>query len=393
MKKSKISDPGLLAASCLIMLQHGVVLLILGPMVPEIMKTFHIGESTTGLLLSAGSLGFAVGPIVGGILLDQKGLRLTIVLGFALETVFLVLFGFTPLLGLAVLFNFGLIFMSGQLETAANFIPTRIKGASPGSVMNIIHMCFSIGAFIGPLLIGWFLSRGGRWQSVLWIAAAPTCLLAVFFLIKRFDIAQAVPVKEPFSLKKTLQTARHPAVIFGALTLFLYVGAEIGFASWIVNYLEKEFAFPKFYASCSRSRLWIGILIRRLLNAFAASRMSSKVLMLFSSGLGICTGTMFIFIRSLVPVLIVVFLIGIAMSGVYPNTMAAINRRFTKTVGLVTGLMTLGGGLGSMLFQWIIGLTAEKVGLQISMIFTPILMGLLSVTFFLAIYSLQKIRS
>lgn len=68
MQKPPIRHPGLPAANCLIMLHHALILLLLGPMVPEIMKTFGIGEAKTGILLSAGALG----PILGGVLIDRR---------------------------------------------------------------------------------------------------------------------------------------------------------------------------------------------------------------------------------------------------------------------------------------------------------------------------------
>ncbi len=38
------------------MTQHGIILLLVGPMVPNLMRTFEIGESMAGVLLGMGSL-------------------------------------------------------------------------------------------------------------------------------------------------------------------------------------------------------------------------------------------------------------------------------------------------------------------------------------------------
>ena len=45
----------LIAISCAGMAQHGIILLLLGPVLPEIMKTFQITESITGIMLGIGS--------------------------------------------------------------------------------------------------------------------------------------------------------------------------------------------------------------------------------------------------------------------------------------------------------------------------------------------------
>lgn len=36
------------------MTQHGIILLLVGPIVPELMRTFGIGESMAGVLLGVG---------------------------------------------------------------------------------------------------------------------------------------------------------------------------------------------------------------------------------------------------------------------------------------------------------------------------------------------------
>ena len=142
-------------------------------MLPEIMATFGIGEAQAGLLLGAGSLGYALGPIIGGVLLDRQKLKLMMVLCFGLETGFLIAFGLTPLFFLTVLFNFGLVFMGGQLETAANYMPNIVGARSVSSVMNLVHFFFSVGALIGPILIGSMLNRGGDWRNYLFYLAVP----------------------------------------------------------------------------------------------------------------------------------------------------------------------------------------------------------------------------
>jgi fucose permease len=386
------------------MLQHGFILLLLGPLVPEMMESFGVGESTMGLVLSAGSLGFTIGPLISGLLIDRQGLKQTILLALGLETVLLVLFGFTSLLPFAALVNFFLMFASSGIETSANVIPTLITEGSPGAVMNLVHFFFSVGAFIGPICIGIFLGGGGMWRTTFWAVAVPTVLLLIAVALLRFPprpsrrtaetetaagsegprpAAPAAPHPARAILTGMWKVLKNPAVVLGGFTLFLYVGAEIGFSVWVVNYLEKHLAFPKIQASGGLSLLWIGIMVGRLGNSLLARKLSARTLIAGSSLLGLCSGIIFIFLSNIVMIYTCVFFFGLAMAGTYPNTMAAINRRFPGEAGFVTGVMTLGAGLGSMLFQWLMGMTAERAGLQLSMIIPPALM-ILSAGAFLA---------
>ena len=398
-----MKKPALIATNSLLMLQHGFILLLLGPLVPEMMKSFGVGESTMGLVLSAGALGITVGPLISGMLIDRRGLKTTILLALGLETVLLVLFGFTSLLPLAALVNFFLMFSASGIETSVNVIPTLITEGSPGAVMNLVHFFFSVGAFIGPICIGIFLDRGGMWRTTFWAVAVPTLLLAAAVAVLRFpprtsSLPQSSPRRSaaeghgprPASSPAASifagmwKVVKNPVVLLGGFTLFFYVGAEIGFSVWVVNYLEKLLEFPKIQASGGLSLLWIGIMAGRLGNSVLARKISAGALITASSVLGLVSGVIFIFLSRIIPVYISIFTIGLAMAGTYPNTMAAINRRFPGEAGFVTGVMTLGGGLGAMLFQWLMGMTAERVGLQLSMLIPPALMILSAAGFFAA---------
>ena len=219
------------------MLQHGILLLLVGPLVPSIIETFEIGEGTAGFLLAMGSLGFLVGPLVAGATIDRAGVKAALFVGLAIEAVFLVVFGAAGLFFAAAAANFLYHFGASFLETGANVMPTLTKSAGTAhSRMNYIHMFFSVGAFVGPFLIGLYLSASGLWRPIFYFALVPTAALAVW------TAAQRIPKPDRHTIRDRsgiLETLRDRATIFGAITLLLYVGAEVGVSSWIVYYLQK----------------------------------------------------------------------------------------------------------------------------------------------------------
>ena len=147
-----MKDRPLFILNCSLMVQHSIILLILGPMVPEIMQTFKISEGTVGLLLGAGSLGSVLGPLIAGFSIDRAGMKTVIPAGLAAEAVLLILFGLSPFFWSAVICNFFLVLFSGPSETSVNIIPAMIKSSNPGRIMNLVHLSFSIGAFYNPPL-------------------------------------------------------------------------------------------------------------------------------------------------------------------------------------------------------------------------------------------------
>lgn len=374
------------------MLQHGLILLLFGPLLPEMMKTFSVNESAAGFLLGMGSLGFMMGPLLSGALIDKYGARAALLIGFSAEIIFLSVFGFAPVFVLAVAANFFIHLSGAFIETSANVLPTLLPRKHIGSFMSLVHMFFSVGAFIGPFLIGLFLSRNpGAWRPVFFFALIPTGLLLLLSLLT------------PFPGKKTRQesdggllfahlgaTFRNRTILCGALTLLLYVGTEIGISSWIVHYLQKSLGFSKVTASSGLSLLWVGILAGRYINSLLAGRFSTLSLVTASGIGGMLGGILFLLSSDTVVVLLLITWIGLCISGVFPLVMAEINTQDAKRTGVITGVLALGAGAGAMIFQWFIGVVAENVSLTAALAIPIILIALYMSSFFAAVRSMRK---
>ena len=265
-ERHRMKDRNLFILNCLLMIEHSVILLMLGPLVPEIMSAYNISESSAGLLLGAGSLGSVAGPLTAGFLIDRFGMKAVVAAGLAGEAVLLVFFGVNEVFIMAIIINFMLIFFSGPAETSVNIIPAMIKTDNPGSLMNLVHLSFSIGAFITPLLIGGFLSSGGSWRSVYFAGAVPAIAVSALFMFSGFPAGKTVTASDNGTASATekqpvAELFRSRTLQLGTLTLFLYVGAELGFSAWCVYYQETALAFSKMQASFGLSCFWIGIMI------------------------------------------------------------------------------------------------------------------------------------
>lgn len=375
------------------MTQHGVILLLVGPMVPSIMSAFGIGESMAGVLLGMGSLGFMIGPLLAGAIIDRVNARAAMVVGLAVELLALMLFGASPVLVLAMAANLVLHFGASFVETTANVMPTltRTKG-SEHSVMNLVHMFFSVGAFAGPFLIGLYLGATGRWRPILFFTLIPTGALLLWALRIRFPARpeSASGESKPSgraAAKEIIAIVRMPHVAFGALTLLLYVGAEVGVSSWVVYYLQRKLELSAVASASGLSILWIAIMAGRYLNSVLGNRLSSGLLVTASGIAGFAGTVVFLFVQSLVAAYLVLIWIGLCLAGVFPNVMASLNNRVPQKTGTVTAVMSIGAAIGAGLFQWIVGLIAETVGLTAAFVTPAVLQVLFVLTFALALRS------
>jgi fucose permease len=361
------------------MFEHGLILLMVGSIVPEIKETFGIGESATGLLLSVGSLGFVVGPLVAGSVIDRVGVRFVLLAGFVIELAALLLFGTAQLFFVAAMANLVMHFGSAFIETSANVLPTlSVSRRSAHSLMNLVHMFFSIGAFVGPFLIGLYVGATGLWRPLMFLALIPAGVLLLWTMAVRFP-AMRPQATHPLRHMGSVLKLRY--VILGAVALFAYVGAEIGISSWVVYYLQEELALTPVVAKSGLSMLWIFIFVGRYLNSILGNRYSSRFLVTVS-GFGGALGIVgFLLAGSLWSAYLLLAWIGLCMSGVFPNVMAELNNRDPSKTGTVTAVMATGAAIGAALFQWLIGLIAETLSLAVAFVLPAVLMGLVVVTF------------
>lgn len=383
------TDRQIVALNFAAMAQHGVILLLVGTIVPNIMATYGIGESVTGVLLGMGSLGFMVGPVLAGTVIDRLNIRYALTIGLVVELITLVLFGVAGVFFVAVVANFLLHLGSSFVETGANVIPTLTKSKrSAHSAMNLVHMFFSVGAFVGPFLIGLYLGATGKWRPIMYFVMIPTGMLMLWTMRVRFPRTRrgshATPAAERAPVLRNLWSVlRLRYVVFGALAMLLYVGAEVGVSSWVVYYLQQELGLSAVASASGLSFLWLFMMVGRYLNSALGNRYSSLALVTVS-GIGGAIGVVgFLLVRSIVPAYALLGWIGLCLSGVFPNIMAELNNRDPKITGTVTAVMATGAAAGAGLFQWIVGYLAETVSLTAAFV-VPGVLQLLEVIAFAA---------
>ena len=381
------SDRKIVAVNFAAMFEHGIILLLLGPLVPSFMATFAIGESMAGLLLAAGSVGFVTGLFFAGAVIDRVNVRAALAIGLAVEAAALVLFAIAPAFAVALVAGFALRFGASFIEAGSNVMPTlTAQRRSPHAVMNLVHMFFSVGAFLGPFLIGLYLEATGQWRPIMFLTLIPVGLVLAGTLLLRMPRRQTQHnPAETHPLSHIGSVFRMKHVVFGAFTLFFYVGAEVGVSSWVVHYLQSVVGLPPVFSAAGLSILWIAIMIGRLANSLLANRYSSRSLVTIS-GIGGALGSVaFLFAGGLFGTYLALAWIGLCFSGVFPNVMAELNNRHPEKTGSATAVMAMGASLGAGAAQLFVGFVAENVSLPAAFVTPVVLQLLLVASFWLAL--------
>ena len=159
---------------------------VIGSVLPSLVKEFHLGATSLGLLAIASTLGIVLAVIPAGWLADTIGRKKILVIGTAWYAVFSLLCGFAPTPTALVLLRFASGFGMGAIfpipyAMAAELTPRHFRGAMAGFLDSFL----SVGYFLAPLLAFALLPRLSLdfgWRTLFYIGAFP--LLYVPILLK-----------------------------------------------------------------------------------------------------------------------------------------------------------------------------------------------------------------
>jgi fucose permease len=356
---------------------HGVVFSLIGPVLPSIMMTFRLQEAQAGLLLASSPPGFILGTLGGGVLVDRRGLTSGYVLGLIGVMIGLGLYAVAPAFPVAMAAGVVLGLGSGIVDSTLNTLPalvpaagrTDVGGRHANSLMNLVHLYFSLGAFVAPLIVGILLGRGWSWRTIYAACVVPTLALGLF------TAGRASPPSPPIGKgtnelgdeQTTWMLLHQRPVILGALVLLFYMGAEIGVASWVVLYLQQELHLSIELASAGLSVFWVAVMVGRYANSHLALRIPARDA-LIGSGLGgavCCWGLLTA--QNYIHAFGWLTLIGLLLAGVYPLAMASVNSRYPTYAGRVSGLLAACAAGGMLLFPPLLGALSQGTGLRVAM--------------------------
>jgi fucose permease len=300
--------------------------------------------------------------------------------------------GLAPTFAVAVIAFFLLQIAAGFIETSVNIVPAALSNGNSGSLMNIVHMFFSVGAFISPFIAGILLQTTGSWRPAWLVTIIPTAALLVAVFLLRFPAMPKASATTTAPRPSKISVLRERAILMGAIAMMLYVAAEFGASNWITLYLDKQLGFATLVATSGLSVLWLGLFVGRYINSRLALVRASSELVWWSGLLGVATGLLLLTATTPFMAYFWLFGLGLAMSGIYPNIMAELNGRNPERTGLITGFLAQSAGIGSAIAQPTIGVVGERFGLTLGFSLVAILMGLVSLVTLLGAGSFRALR-
>ncbi len=356
----------------LALLSIGWTGLLIPSLIRSIEATFDQTDAGIGLVYFLYSIAYAAGSLGGGAVTERVGRR-TVLVGAALvHAAGLAGLGLAGSWPLFVVVTVPAGLGAGVIDGGANGLFLDLFRSGRGRAMNLLHLCFSVGALSAPLVAGTLVSEGTPWQLVMVGSGGAVVLLAIAFGLigmpaGRRDLPSTQD--EPAARPPTSRLLTRPLVLLG-VGIACYVASEVGVSNWLVRFLEPA---PLSTATLALSLFWAGIAAGRLISSQIADRFDHLDFTMACAGLLAVTLAGAILIPVL-PISISLFaLAGLASGPIFPMIVALGGERFPERSAAVGGFLTGLGVVGGTIYPPAMGLLSVTVGLPVAMFGTVVL--------------------
>jgi MFS family permease len=355
----------LFASACAGLFLFGATIALLGTLfgLPGMRERIRIDLAEQGELFSVLFVGMLVATALAGPMIDRLGHQAILTASSLLAAI--------GLTGLSLAGSFhaaawsvGVLGLGGGgLNTATNAVVSELYPESRGRMLNLLGMFFGAGALFAPLvkfLVFGALSIGGLIGVM--VALASACAFA-------YGLIRFPPPREPAGvpLFELVRAATYPGVMVFALLLLVETGNEATLSGWISTYIG-DMGWPARVATGILAGYWAAVIAGRALFA-RLSRSIDKKWIVAGCGVASMGGCALLMgSRSIGWLTVAALFTSLAVSGVFPTTLAMVGDRYHRHAGTVFGFVFAVSGLGGMISPAILGQLSKSHGVRIGMV-------------------------
>jgi fucose permease len=365
----------------------GIVMAILGAILPSLFARIRFNKSEAGSLFLFMNLAMLVMSVFFGPIVDRFGYKVFLMICSLLVAASFLLFTLAPsysfLLAAALLLGIG----GGGLNGGANAMTSDLNPESRSAALNFLGIFFGFGALTIPFLIGMLLDRIGL-NTILIIAVLLSLVPFAFFLRLRFPSAKHA---QGFPLRQAAQVIGHPLLWLCGFLLFFQSGNEFTIGGWTSTYLNEFFHLTPKLASFVLAGYWAAVMIGRFIVTRLVRVVKNEILILGSAILSLVAAVIMASAPSGRLASFGAVLIGFGFAAIYPTTLAIIGEAFPAFSGTAFSVVFVIGLAGGMTAPWLTGKLAMASSLRHGF-FVPVVCCAMIVLLQLLIIRLRKRR-
>ncbi len=233
---------------------------ILGPIVPDIISSFHVSLAAAAFLPFSFFIAYGVMSIPAGFLVERFSEKPVMISAFFAGTIGSLSFAFHPTYKVAVISLFIMGSGMATLQTAINPL-LRVAGGEEHFAFNsaFAQLIFGSASFLSPYMYTYLVLNLGNaashsdpllkllarltppglpWASLYWIFALFTIAMILVLYFTTFPRVLRSSEESAGSWSMYGHLLRRPMVWMFFLCVFAYVGSEQGTADWISKFLS-----------------------------------------------------------------------------------------------------------------------------------------------------------
>ncbi len=337
-----------------------MVWVILGPLGVAISKAFHLDPAQKGLMVAIPVLSGAIFRLVAGVLVDHIGPKLTgivaqsIVIVGLLAAWFLGVHNYDQVLTVGVLLGVAGASFAIAMPLASRWYPPRYQGLALG-IAGAGNSGTALAALFAPSL-----AKAYGWNNVIGLAAIPLAVAFAVFLVFAKD-APSRPAPKRFA--EYLTVLKTADAWWLMLFYFVTFGGFVGLSTSLTIYFNAEYALPAitagfFTAACVFGGSFVRPVGGYLADRFGGVRTLTIVYVLAAVGLTLASFKAPSAYASLAVMMFSMMALGAGNGAVFQM----VPQRFSKEIGVITGLVGATGGAGGFYLASSLGWAKKVTG-------------------------------
>jgi fucose permease len=330
-------------------------------LVREIEAGFRVDDAALGAWYLLNAATYASASLIGGLLTERLGRRVVLTAAAASLAVGLGVIGSAGSWAVFLVGAVPLGLGGGAIDGGMNSLVLSVVDDGRGRALNLLHLCFALGALSAPAIVGLLLDRGVMSSSIFLATAVAAALLIAGPALASFPSGRrtASSGEADPSAEIPPGPSRTPLILL-ALAIGAYVAAEVGVSSWIVRFLGTA---PVAEATLALSGFWGGLALGRL----AAARVSDRFSPLTFAAVAAFLAGAFVVLAVLAPSTelsaLGFALAGFASGPVFPMIIASGGELFPRRLAATTGTLTAAAVVGGIVYPPLIGFASSSVGI------------------------------
>jgi fucose permease len=367
---------------------------ILGPIIPDIIKSFNLGIGMAGFLPFSFFIAYGIMSVPAGILIEKYSEKFVMISAFSLAFAGALLFALFPRFSVALPSLFIIGIGMAMLQVAINPLLRHSGGEENFAFYSVLaQLVFGSASFLSPQLYSYLVHNvhsgntsafirlldpivpaGLEWASLYWVfALVVLAIIVVIWAVKfpKVELQDDEKIDTGLAFRELLANRQ---VILFFVGIFAYVGTEQGIANWASKFLQTYHGVdPATTGADVISYFWglltVGCLLGLLLLKLIDSR---TVLLVFTAG-AIVSLALALFGPANVSIYafpITGFFASVMWSVIFSLALNSVPAHHGTFSGILCTAI-----LGGAVVPLLIGGLGELVGLRYSMLFLFVTLG------------------